>query len=332
MSCYESLRTELALNLCNIIPDADLLNRVLSAVDLSMQNYQIERKPVDIVPVTGMPEVVRYYLASKAIANLSKGTIRQYGYKLSNFFAAVAKPYMDVTANDIRCYLYKYRVDHNASDSYLDNIRITLCSFFQWLTDNDYIPRNPCAKVEKVKYQQKRREALSSLSLETVRYGCQTPIEKALIDFLYSTGCRVSECAGVLLSDIDWDNNSVLIRHGKGDKQRTVYFNDEAKVSLLEYLKPRKFKSDALFSCIRSPHRPLSAHTIEQIVKAVGERTGLHVYPHKLRHTFATIGLRNGIPLDEMQALLGHSDPKTTMLYTDQDHSNIQIQHRKAFS
>ena len=274
---------------------------------------------------------MKYYLASKAISKLSKNTLKQYRYKLTNFFETVNKSYADIQPNDIRIYLFNFKQERNASDCYVDNVRITLNSFFQWLVDNDYILKNPCAKVDKIKFQQKRREPLTAFTLEDIRWNCKTVREKALVDFLFATGCRVSECADVLQSDIDWEHNSVLIRHGKGNKQRIVYINDESKVTLKEYLKLRQDKNPALWVSDRKPHQQLQSHAIENIVKKVGERAGVYAYPHRLRHTFATIGLRNGMPLDKLQCLLGHSSPKTTMIYAKQDDNQMFLEHQKAF-
>ena len=329
---YENFRTVLAMNLCTVLQDPDALHKVLDMVDLTMHDYEISRKSQEIIPATGTPEVVKYYLASKAIANLSKGSLKQYRYKLEHFFCTVRKSYLDITANDIRIYLYNFKMERNASDCYVDNVRITLNTFFQWMTDNDYLPRNPCGKIEKIKYTPKRRKAFTTLNLEQLRWHCEDVREKALIDFLYSTGCRISECADVLLEDIDWVNNAVLIRHGKGDKERTVYFNDECNVSLREYIKTRQDDTLALWVSTKRPHQQLQSHALENIVKNIGNRTGLHAYPHKFRHTFATVGLHNGIPLDKLQALLGHTNPQTTMIYADHDHSQIHMEHKKAFS
>lgn len=330
-SIYETFRTVLTMNLCTVLQDSGTLHKVLEMVDITMHDFELSKKPLEIIPATGTPEVVKYFLASKAISNLSKGTLKQYHYKLTHFFDTVRKAYSDVTANDIRIYLYNFKMERNASDCYTDNVRITLNTFFQWLTDNDYLPKNPCAKIEKIKYTPKRRKAFTTLNLEELRWHCEDVREKALIDFLYSTGCRISECADVLLDDIDWENNAVLIRHGKGDKERTVYINDECKVSLREYIKTRQDDTPALWVSTKRPHQQLQSHALENIVKKIGKRTGLHAYPHKLRHTFATVGLHNGIPLDKLQALLGHTNPQTTMIYADQDHSQIHMEHRKAF-
>lgn len=328
---YENFRTVLTLNLSTVIDDPEMLKNVLSMVDLSMQNFEISNKPLDIIPASGFPEVAKYYLASKGVSNLSKGTLKQYRYKLIHFFDTVKKPYTDITANDIRIYLFSFKQERNASDCYVDNVRITLNSFFQWCVDNEYLLRNPCAKVDKIKYQTKRREPMTTLSLEDLRWHCQDVREKALIDFLYSTGCRVSECAGVLLSDIDWEKNSVRLRYCKGNKERTVFFNDEAKVSLKAYIEKRGNISPALWTSTKAPHQQLKTHALEDIVRKVGERAGIKTYPHKLRHTFATVGLRNGMPLEKLQALLGHTNPQTTLIYAKLNSDLLQLEHQKAF-
>ena len=330
-SNYEYFRTILTLNLSTVINNPETMKNVLSMVDLSMQDFELSRKPMEIIPANDMAPVIKCYLAAKGVANLSLKTLKQYRYKLVHFFDTVRKSYMDIRANDIRIYLYNFKLERHASDCYVDNVRITLNSFFQWLVDNEYLDRNPCARVDKIKYQQKRRQPLSTLSLEDLRWNCRTIREKALIDFLFSTGCRVSECADVLQSDIDWNNNSVVIRHGKGDKERTVYFNDESKVTLREYLRSRNDNNPALWVSMKAPHQQLQSHALENIVKNVGDRTGIHAYPHKLRHTFATVGLRNGMPLEKLQALLGHTNPQTTLIYAKLNNEQMKMEHQKAF-
>ena len=331
-TCYENFRTVLTMNLASVITDSETIKNVLSMVDITMDDFEIHRKQMDIIPANDMAPVIECYLVSKAIANLSMNTLKQYRYKLTHFFDTVRKSYLDIATNDIRIYLGKFKIERNVSNCYMDNIRITLNSFFQWLVDNGYLQKNPCTNVDKIKFQPKRREPLTTYNLEDLRWHCENVREKALIDFLYSTGCRVSECAGVLLSDINWENNSVHLRYCKGNKERTVYFNDEAKVSIKAYLEKRGHLSPALWTSVKAPHQQLQSHALENIVKKVGERAGVHAYPHKLRHTFATVGLRNGMPLDKLQALMGHTNPQTTLIYTKQDNNQLHIEHQKAFS
>ena len=330
-NAYEHFRTVLIMNLASAV-SAEQLPAVLEAIDVTMSDFEISQKPMSIITIEGTPDVVKYYIGSKAIAGRSVKTLNQYRYKLVNFFDTVRKPYTDITSNDIRMYLYQYKVEHHASDCYMDNIRTTLDGFFTWLADNDYIPKNPCAKVDHIKFQRKKREPLSSFDLEVYRWNTTDVREKALIDFFFSTGIRVSECADVRLSDIDWDNRSVHIRHGKGDKERTVYFNAESELSLKEYLKTRNDKTDALFVSTRAPHHPIKSHALENILKNVSKRSGLNVFPHRLRHTFATAGLRGGMPIEHLQRLLGHEDPKTTLIYAKLDQVDLQRDHQRVYS
>ena len=330
-NAYENFRTVLTMNLCQVL-SADQLSKALEAVDISMDDFEITKKQMEIITADGIPEVVKRYIASKYISHCSTGTLKQYRFHLNHFFDVVRKSYMDVSANDIRLYLYKVKSERNVSDHYLETIRIVLSGFFHWLVDNDYLLKSPCVKVEKIRYNKKHMESLSPVQLEEFRWSTDNIREKALIDFLFSSGCRAAECADVKLSDIDWQNRSVLIRHGKGDKERTVYFNAEAYVSLRGYLATRADNTDSLFVSDRKPHGPIKVRTIESIIRKAARRSGLHVYPHKLRHTFATAGIRGGMPLSQLQALMGHANPQTTMLYVDQYQQDLQHEHQRVYA
>lgn len=329
---YERFRTILTMNLCSVLNN-EQLQEVLKTVDVSMNDFDITRKQMDIIPInSAIPDVVKMFIASKAIANRSPKTLAQYKYKLLNFFDKIRKPYTDIHTNDIRMYLYTYKVEHSASDRYIENIRITLNGFFEWLVENEYISKNPCGKIESIKYQEKERKPLTPYELEFFRWNTIDIREKALIDFLFSTGCRVSECAAVRLSDIDWKNRAVFIRNGKGNKQRTVFFNAESELTLRKYLETRSDKTDAIFVSQRSPHQAIKQKAIENIITAVSKRTGMHVYPHLLRHTFATSGLHGGMPLATIQSLMGHANPRTTLIYAKQDTVDLQREHQRVYA
>ena len=324
-------RNDFTSKLVDIL-EPSTLHLVLEQFDIVVSDYDISKKSTDIISIDGIPEAVKHYLASKAIENVSKNTLKQYKYKLYNFFNTVKKGIKDITANDIRIYLYTYKQDKNASDNYLENIRVTINSFFVWLVDNDYLFKNPAAKVEKIRFKPKKREPLTNIELESVRWNYKDIREKALIDFLYSTGVRVSECADVQLTDINWSTREVRVRHGKGNKERVVYFDAESELTLHEYLATRKDMTNSLFVTTRKPNNPLSAHSIESIVKAVGDRSGIKVYPHRLRHTFATRGIRGGMPLEKLQQLMGHSKPDTTLIYAKLDQQDLQREHQRVYA
>lgn len=327
----ETFRNELAAKLLASLPQ-DQVRDILAVLDSTLPSYDISRKPLDLIPSDGLPDVVKYFIASKSVENLSLGTLKLYKLRLVDFFARTRKSYQDIRANDIRLYLYYYKNSRSASDSYLDHIRLILNSFFTWLVSNEYILRNPCANVEKIKFQTPDRSPLSSYELELLRWHCETIREKALVDFLFSTGLRVSECSAVNLRDINWEDRSVLVRHGKGNKRRTAFFNAESELTLRKYLETRQDENEALFVTIRSPHHRLGIKSLQQEITRISSRCGLHVFPHRLRHTFATSGLRGGMPLDKLQALMGHSKPETTLIYAKQCQADLQREHQRVYT
>lgn len=327
----ESFRNELAAKLMSAIPQ-DQVAAVLSVLDVTLSGYDVSRKQVELIISDGVPEVVKYYIASKAVANLSEGTLKIYRLRLVDFFTMTKKSYQDITANDIRMYLFYCRNQRNASDAYLDNIRRILHTFFQWCVDNEYLIRNPCATVEHVKFQPKEREPFTAYELELLRWNCKTLREKAMIDLFFSTGVRLSEFSDICRQDVDWIRRSVVIRHGKGDKRRVVFFNAEAELSLRKYLEARNDDNDELFVTVRNPHHKLGPKAIENEIAKIAKRAELHAFPHRLRHTFATLGLKGGISLENLQALMGHSKPETTLIYAKIDTTRLQIEHGRVYA
>ena len=278
----ELFRNELIVKLENELTQEQLM-RVLYAFDVTSADFDIVRHPLDLITADGFPESVKWYIAAKAIANRKKKTLYNYTNKLLKFFKAVKKPYQDVNANDIRIYLYNFKKEHNASDSYLDSIRITLNSYFQWMVDNLHLLRNPVRQVEKISYCQASRVPLTTYQLEELRWNTANIREKALIDFFFSTGLRVSECADVRLSDINWKERSVHVRHGKGDKQRIVYFNSESEYSMRKYLDSINDEVDALFVSSRKPTKQIGAHALEDIISKAAKRKSLFNKHHGVR-------------------------------------------------
>lgn len=332
MNAYEEMRKELLLNLNNTIPP-ECIQKVVAQIDVLFERYDIEKKKTDLIQTNTVPDVVKYFIAAKSVQNLSRKTLYIYGKKLIHMFSCINKCYTDITTNDIRLYLYRLKQDRNNSDNTLDNTRRVLNSFFDWLLVNEYIQRNPVKNVDKIKYHDKERTALSPVQLEELRWHCQGCREKALVDFLYSTGMRAGELVQVTLADIDWREKSVRIHHGKGDKPRIVFFNAEAEVSVKKYLETRTDSDVHLFVSDRNPHNGLSVRGIELIIKHIAMRCQQsQTTPHVLRHTFATSGLRNGIPLQQLQTLMGHAKPETTMIYAKVDYSDIRYSHQHAFS
>lgn len=327
----EAFRTELISRLLQTVPQ-DQIRTMLPILDQTLSGYDVSRKPLELIPVDGIPESMKAFIASKAICNCSPGTLKIYTLRLTDFFGMMKKAPSDITAGDIRMYLFYYKSQRSASDSYLDEIRRILNSFFSWCVTNEYLIRNPCASLEKTKYQEKEREPLAPYDLEVFRWHCKSLREKALVDFFFSTGMRLSECHDCNKSDINWKDRVVIIRHGKGNKRREVCFNAESELSLRKYLESRTDSEDALFVSERRPHGRLSARGIENVIRKVSARSGMHVYPHKLRHTFATAGLRGGMSLEMLQSLMGHAEPRTTMIYAKLNQADVRREYSRIYS
>ena len=334
MDNSESFRNDLSVKLASVLTPEQLHN-VLSAVDLTAADYDISRRETGLI-VVGQPPVVSWYLASKNVENMAQGTIYRYQRALYHFFNFVKRPVQEITANDVRAYLSSYKQTNNVSNSTLDNTRRVLNAFFTWLVANDYLMKNPVAKVSKIKYTQAKRVALNPYQLEQLRYNCRTEKERALIEIFYSTGCRVSEVAAMKLSDINWHDRSIVINHGKGDKARTVFFSFRAEFLLKKYFATRNDNYDAMFigERVHDPDGNLRARSLQNIIKNIRSREpiGAKCTPHILRHTMATAGLRQGIPLPELQTLLGHAKPETTMIYAHLNLSDIHQTYSKVFA
>lgn len=331
----EIFRNDLTARLATLL-SPDLLRDVLNAVDTVAADYAIHRRTVDLIPYGGPPQTVCWFLRAKELESASPKTVYRYQRDLINFFAFVQRPVQDVTSNDIRAYLAFRKSQHGVTDNTLDNYRRVLNSFFSWLVNNDYIAKNPVSKIQKIKYQEKPRVALTPIQLEQLRDNCRTQKERALVEFLYSTGCRVSECAAVALADISWAERSVLIRHGKGDKARTVFFSPRCEFHLRKYLENRKPGLQSLFAPDRRRDTGdfMSARGVQALIRKICSREpiGAKCTPHILRHTMATAGIRAGMPIQNMQALLGHAKPETTMIYTHMDKSDLQQAHSRAYA
>ena len=329
--CSEAFRTEIVSKLLSTVPQ-DQIRSILSAIDSVLPDYDISHRTVSLITRDEIPQIVKFFIATKSVKNLSRKTLNLYKLRLMDFFSKVNKSYDEITTTDIRMYVYYYKETRHTSDCYCENIRRILHSFFSWCVDNDYLTRNPCSNVENIKYQEKQRQPLSPYELECLRWNCKDIREKAMVDFFFSTGVRLSECHDANISDINWSQRSVIIRHGKGNKRRIVYFNAEAELTLRKYLESRTDNNDALFVTLRNPHRRLCYKAIEDVITKVANRAGLHVYPHLLRHTFATTGIHGGISIEKLQALMGHAEPKTTLIYAKLDNCDLQHEHQRIYT
>ncbi len=329
---YEHFKNQFALTLSAAFTKDDI-EIILRKLDMVAYDYDVVKKETSIVPYnTELPEMVKTFLVCKKIEGLAEGSLYNYGQALKKFFRIVQKAPEQVKVNDIRVYLYRYQEENGITNRSLDKIRQILGSFFHWASNEGYLERNPMITIKPIKYEKKPREALSQVELEYIREACRTPKEKAIVEFLYSTGCRVSELTNVKKSDIDWNKKSVHL-FGKGRKYRTSYLNAKAEVALLNYLESREDNNEYLFVSDRKPHNQMHKDGIEKIIRNLAKRAAEHVgkpvSPHVFRHTTATTAINNGMPIEDISILLGHENVATTMIYAKTCQENVMSGHKK---
>ena len=293
-----------------------------------MREYDVQT--AQVYDRSNLPRRVEAFLAAKRIDGCRPKTIKGYRERLKMFMTQCSKPVQAITTDDLREYL-AYLVDerHLMDNSVQAHIN-TLRSFFSWLVDEDNIRKSPMRKIKSLKIDKLRsRHPLTAEQLELVRDGCRGYKEKALVEFLVSSGCRVSEVAGLRVDDIDWRDRKCKVS-GKGNKERTVYFSVRAKLMLQLYIAERR-GGEALFASSRAPYEPLTDRGIEKMISKLGKRIGMErpLYPHLMRHTFASHALNCGMELTIIQHLLGHSDPKTTLIYAEIDPIRVQYEYNR---
>lgn len=296
-------------------------------------NFEIHKKETSLAIYNeDLPEVVKIYLVCKKVEGLSQQTLDTYLRMLRLFFREINKPLQEITTNEIRLYLFSYQQQRGCSNRSLDKYRQYLACFFSWATDNGYLQRNPMCTIPAIRYEKKSRENLTHLELEYLRQSCRTLREHAVVEFLYSTGCRASELCGVKLSDVDWNARTVHIL-GKGSKHRVSFINAKAEVAVKSYLKSREDDSEYLFVTERKPYRQLKRDALEKIIRAISSRlsgeVSKRVTPHILRHTTATLALQSGMPITDVSKFLGHEKIDTTMIYVHASMNDIQVGHKK---
>lgn len=274
-------------------------------------------------------DLLSAFIAAKRVEGCSDRTIRYYESTLKKVLAAISKPIPAITTDDLRRYLDQYQQQSRAGKATIDNVRRILSSFFAWLEDEDHIVKSPVRRIHKVKTTKVVKTIYSDESLEALRDGCQTLRDLAIVDLLASTGMRVGELVRLNRADIDFTNRECIV-FGKGAKERTVYFDARTKLHLRNYLNSRTDDNKALFVSLDAPHERLHISGVEIRLRALGRRLHLdRVHPHKFRRTMATLAIDKGMPIEQVQVLLGHSKIDTTMHYAMVNQSNVKESHRR---
>lgn len=293
--------------------------------------YGYDLSPKETLPATldNMGDKILLYLATKKVDGLSSRTIESYGRHLGRFSRSMRKNIEDVTAMDVRIYLANYSktgVKNTTIATETDILR----GFFKWLEDEEYISKSPMRKIKTPKVEKRIREALTKEEFETLRTGAKTLRQKALLELLYSTGCRLEELENMKKSDLDWQRLQLKVI-GKGNKERMVYINATAQVHLRKYLMSRLDDSPALLVTERKPYTKMGRRAIQREIDKIMEQSGLqiNVYPHLIRHTFATHMINSGMSLNVLQEILGHDSPDTTLVYASIDNRTVEHEYRK---
>lgn len=274
-------------------------------------------------------EYLSMFLAAKQIEGCSARTIQYYRVTVEHMIRRIPIEIRKITTDDIREYLAEYQKMNSCGKVTVDNVRRNLSSFFSWLEEEDYILKSPMRRIHKIKTKQAVKEVISDEMIEQLRDHCKCKRDLAMIDLLYSTGIRVGELVGLNRTDINFEERECVV-YGKGDKERRVYFDAKSKLHLQDYLKERVDDNPALFVTLDAPYERLKISGVEIRVRELGRKLNMDkIHPHKFRRTMATRAIDKGMPIEQVQKILGHSQIDTTMQYAIVNQNNVKSAHRK---
>jgi len=269
------------------------------------------------------------FLNAKKIEGCSERTLSYYKTTVEKLLDGITDPIRKVTTDDIREYLANYQGLNDCSKTTIDNIRRNISSFFTWLEEEDYIIKSPMRRIHKIKTAKTVKEVISDEEIEKMRDKCKNLRDLAIIDLLYSTGIRIGELVRLNIDDIDFEERECIV-FGKGDKERRVYFDAKTKIHLMSYINSRSDTNPALFVSLDAPYDRLQISGVEIRLRRLGRELGINkVHPHKFRRTMATRAIDKGMPIEQVQKLLGHSQIDTTMHYAIVNQTNVKVAHRK---
>ncbi len=277
-------------------------------------------------------EFLKMFLDAKAIEGCSERTLQYYRVTVDNMFQTVIQPVRKITTEDMRAYLSDYQKINDCSKVTVDNVRRNISSFFSWLEEENYILKSPMRRIHKIKTNQQVKDIISDEDIERLRDRCQCRRDLAMVDLLYSTGIRVGELVNLNIADVNFESRECVV-FGKGGKERRVYFDAKAKLHLQDYLNRRDDENPALFVTLDSPHDRLKISGVEIRIRQLGHRVSLvKVHPHKFRRTMATRAIDKGMPIEQVQKILGHSQIDTTMQYAMVNQANVKSSHQRYIS
>lgn len=277
-------------------------------------------------------EFLKMFLSAKRIEGCSERTIKYYQVTVEHLLSNIETSVRKITTEEMREYLSNYQKRNNCSNVTIDNVRRNISSFFSWLEEEDYILKSPMKRIHKIKTKTVVKSTISDEGIEKLRDNCQEKRDLAIIDLLYSTGIRVGELVNLNIDDIDFEGRECVV-YGKGDKERRVYFDAKTKVHLKEYIEKRTDDNTALFVTLDAPYDRLKISGVEIRLRMLGRKLNLErIHPHKFRRSMATRAIDKGMPIEQVQKILGHSQIDTTMQYAMVNQNNVKSAHQKYMS
>ena len=304
------------------------LSKLKTTLEIYLYNVSIEAKQ-EADKEKEEVDYLEIFLSAKRIEGCSEKTLIYYKNTIQQMIDSIGKSVCTIVTEDLRTYLAEYQKEKQSSKVTIDNIRRIFSSFFAWLEDEDYIIKSPVRRIHRIKAASTIKETYTDEQLESMRDNCDNPRDLALIDILASTGMRVGELVLLNRDDISFDERECIV-FGKGDKERMVYFDARTKIHLQNYLDSRTDNNDALFVSLKAPYNRMKIGGIELRLREMGKRLNIEkVHPHKFRRTLATVAIDKGMPIEQLQKLLGHQRIDTTLQYAMVKQSNVKIAHRK---
>ena len=325
----DKLITQIQTSMAPMLNSAQLeeLRRIMTN---ALHNVEVTEKkgsePQEAVENGGLLDV---FIAAKRIEGCSEKSLKYYNATVRQMLVRVDKPVREISTDDLRGYLAHYQKERNSSKVTIDNMRRIFSSFFGWLEDEDYILKSPVRRIHKVKTDKPIKDTFSDEGLELLRDACDEIRDLAMVDLLASTGMRVGELVQLNREDMNSHERECVVL-GKGGSERVVYFDARTKIHLLNYLNSRTDNNPALFVSLTQPHERLMIGGVETRLRDIGERAHMQkVHPHKFRRTLATRAIDKGMPIEQVQRLLGHVKIDTTMHYAMVNQANVKNSHRK---
>lgn len=308
--------------------DNEQLCQLRKVLEFTFRNVSVTEKE-SVNAESSNQALIENFVAAKKVEGCSDKSISYYKSTIINALVKIDKEVIHVTTDDLRNYLNVYQETSGASKVTVDNIRRILSSFFSWLEEENYIVKSPVRRIHKVKVGKTVKETYTDEALEQMRDHCTTTRDLALIDLLASTGMRVGELVRLNKSDIDYQNRECIVT-GKGDKQRKVYFDARTKIHLQKYVESRTDNNEALFVSLLAPSNRLQISGVEIRLRQLGRELNIpKVHPHKFRRTLATMAIDKGMPIEQVQHLLGHQSLDTTLQYAMVNQNNVKLSHHK---